>query len=145
MLTGFNIIVLRNFFRQIPESLEEAARIDGAGDFRILFQVFIPLSKPALATIALWTCVLHWNPWFDALIFIADDSKQVLQVFLQRLVVDSSLTRIQYGKEAVDPTIYSAEAVKAATVVVVTIPIILIYPFLQKYFIRGIVLGGVKE
>jgi len=145
MLTGFNIIILRNFFQQIPESLEEAARIDGASDLAILFRIFIPLSKPALATIALWTCVVHWNQWLDALLFIADDDKQVLQVFLQRLVVDSSLTRVRYGSEAFDANMYSPEAVKAATIVIATLPIIALYPFLQRFFIRGLVMGGVKE
>jgi putative aldouronate transport system permease protein len=88
---------------------------------------------------------VHWNQWLDALLFIADDDKQVLQVFLQRLVVDSSLTRVRYGSEAFDANMYSPEAVKAATIVIATLPIIALYPFLQRFFIRGLVMGGVKE
>lgn len=145
MLTGFNVIVLKNFFQHIPPSYEEAAKIDGAGDWRILFRIFIPLSKPALATIALWTCVLHWNSWFDALLFITSEDKQVLQVFIQRVVVDNSVKDMQFGVESVDQSKFSGEALKAASVVVTVLPIFALYPFVQRYFIKGITLGGVKE
>ncbi len=145
MLTAFNVIVLKNFFQQIPESFEEAARLDGAGDFTILFRIFIPLSKPILATIALWTCVLHWNQWFDGLLYITSDKKQILQIFLQRIVVENSVNRIRFGIQDLDMTMFSSEAVKAATVVITVLPLIAVYPFLQKYFIKGIKLGGIKE
>lgn len=145
MLTGFNVIVLKNFFQQIPPSYEEAARIDGASDWRILFQIFVPLAKPALATIALWTCVLHWNSWFDALLFITSEDRQVLQVFVQRVVVDNSVKDMQFGVESVDQSKFSGEALKAATVVLTVLPIVALYPFVQRFFVKGISLGGVKE
>jgi len=145
MLTAFNVIVLKNFFQQIPRSYEEAAKIDGAGDWAILFQVFIPLSKPALATIALWTCVFHWNAWFDAMLFISSEDRQVLQVFVQRVVVENSVKDMQFGVDNLDQAKFSSEALKAATVVVTILPILALYPFAQRYFIKGITLGGIKE
>lgn len=145
MLTAFNVIVLKNFFQQIPASYEEAAKIDGAGDWTILFRVYLPLSKPALATIALWTCVVHWNSWFDAMLFIPSEDKQVLQVFVQRVVVENSVKDMQFGVENVDQSKFSSEALKAATVVVTVLPILLLYPFVQRYFVTGVTLGGIKE
>jgi putative aldouronate transport system permease protein len=145
MITAFNVLVLKNFFQQIPESLEEAARIDGAGDFRILFRIFIPLSAPALATIALWTAVAHWNAWFDGMIYINSDAKRVLQVFLRQIVIENMANDMAHGIPHVDRSQFSAEAVKAAVVVVTVLPILALYPFLQRYFIKGITLGGTKE
>ena len=97
MLTAFNIIILKNFFQQIPPSYEEAAKMDGASDLTILFRIYLPLSKPALATIALWTAVIHWNAWFDAMIFITSNDKQVVQIFLQRIVIENSVKDMQFG------------------------------------------------
>lgn len=144
MLTAFNVIILKNFFQQIPASYEEAARIDGAGDLTILFRIFIPLSKPALATIGLWTCVFHWNSWFDAMLYITSEDKQVMQIFVQRVVIENSVKDMKFGVEG-DQSMYSPDALKAATVVVTVLPILLLYPLLQRYFIKGITLGGIKE
>ena len=145
MLTAFNVIILKNFFQQIPPSYEEAARIDGASDLTILFRIFIPLSKPALATIALWTAVIHWNAWFDAMIFITSNEKQVAQIFLQRIVIENSVKDMQFGTPNLDEQLYSPDALKAATVVVTVLPILAAYPFVQRYFVRGIQVGGIKE
>ncbi len=144
MLTAFNIIVVKNFFQQIPSSLHEAARIDGAGEISILFRIYIPLSKPVLATVALWTAVAHWNQWFDAMIYITDDRKQVLQNFLQRIVIESSTKMLDMGMTRTDITQFTPETIKAATVIVTILPIICLYPFVQKYFVKGILLGSVK-
>ena len=144
MLTAFNIIVVKNFFQQIPASLHEAARIDGAGEAAILFRIYIPLSKPVLATVALWTAVAHWNQWFDAMLYITDDRKQVLQNFLQRIVIESSTQMLDMGMTRTDITQFTPETVKAATVIVTILPIICFYPFVQKYFVKGILLGSVK-
>ena len=145
MLTAFNIIVVKNFFQAIPESLAESAKIDGASEFNILFRIYVPLSKPVLATIGLWTAVAHWNHWFDAMLYIASDENQVLQTFLQRIVIENSVELIEQG--LVDPNIteFTPETIKAATVVVTILPMLLVYPFVQKYFVRGIMLGSVKE
>lgn len=145
MLTAFNVIILKNFFQQIPPSYEEAARIDGASDLTILFRIFVPLSKPALATIALWTAVIHWNAWFDAMIFITSNEKQVVQIFLQRIVIENSVKDMQFASPGFDEATYTPDSLKAATVVVTVLPILAVYPFVQRYFVRGISLGGVKE
>ena len=144
-LTAFNVIIIKNFFQSIPESLTESARIDGAGEWRILFQIYMPLSKPVLATVALWSAVMHWNSWFDALLYITDDKKQVLQTFLQRIVVESSTQLMELGITDSSIVQFTGETIKAATIIVTILPIICVYPFLQKYFVKGIMLGGVKE
>lgn len=145
MLSAFNVFVLRSFFAQIPESYEEAARLDGASDWTILWRVFVPLSQPALVTIGLWTCVAHWNQWFDALIYITSDDKQVLQVVLQRIVVENNLKELQFGVAGIDRSRIALDGLKAAAVVVTVVPMVAMYPFVQRYFIKGIQLGGVKE
>ena len=145
MLTAFNVIVMKNFFQSIPESLAESAKIDGASEINILARIYVPLSKPVLATVGLWTAVSHWNQWFDAMLYITSDENQVLQTFLQRIVIESSVEMIEQG--LVDPNVtqFTPETIKAATVVVTVLPMLLIYPFVQKYFVKGIMLGGVKE
>ncbi len=145
LLTAFNVIVMKNFFQSIPESLAESAKIDGASEINILARIYVPLSKPVLATIGLWTAVSHWNQWFDAMLYITNDENQVLQTFLQRIVIESSVEMIEQG--LVDPNVtqFTPETIKAATVVVTVLPMLLVYPFVQKYFVKGIMLGGVKE
>jgi putative aldouronate transport system permease protein len=145
MLSAFNIIIVKNFFQSLPESLVESARMDGAGEWRILFQIYLPLSKPVLATVALWTAVGHWNAWFDALLYITDDRKQVLQTFLQRIVIESSTQMMELGITDTSVLQFTNETIKAATIIVTILPIICVYPFVQKYFVKGIMLGGVKE
>ncbi len=145
MLTAFNIIILKNFFQQISPSYEEAARMDGASDLAILFRIFLPLSKPALATIALWTAVIHWNAWFDAMIFITSNEKQVVQIFLQRIVIENSVKDMQFGTPNFNEQLYTPDALKAAVTVVTVLPILAVYPFVQRYFVKGITLGGIKE
>lgn len=144
-LTAFNVFVLKSFFERLPPSLEEAARLDGAGDLTILFRIFVPLSRPALATIALWTAVGHWNHWFDALLFITSEHKQVLQIFLQRIVIENSIKDIQFGVSDMHAANFSGEALKGATVVLAVLPLLALYPFVQRHFAKGITLGGVKE
>ena len=145
MLGAFNIIIVKNFFQSLPESLIESARMDGAGEWRILFQIYIPLSKPVLATVALWSAVGHWNAWFDALLYITDDRKQVLQTFLQRIVIESGTQMMELGITDTSVLQFTGETIKAATIIVSILPIICVYPFVQKYFVKGIMLGGVKE
>jgi putative aldouronate transport system permease protein len=144
LIQAFSVIIIKNFFEAIPESLAESASLDGAGDWRILFNIYIPLSKPVLATTALWAAVAHWNSWFDGLIYITDDRKQVLQIFLRRIVVEGNFMLIEKGLVNPDMTQFTPETIKAATIIVTIVPILLLYPFLQKYFVKGIMLGGVK-
>ncbi|MDF2962938.1 MAG: transporter permease [Paenibacillus sp.] len=141
----FYILILRNFFMTIPGSLEESAKMDGASDLRIFFQVIIPLSAPALATISLWVAVSHWNSWFDSLIYMQSLDKQVIQVLIRKLVIEQSSLMLAdsasyFGKDDM-PT---AESVKAAAILITMIPILCVYPFIQKYFVKGVVMGAVK-
>lgn len=147
-LGAWNIIIMRNFFRSIPHEIQESASLDGASDFRTFINIILPLSKPVLATVALWTAVGHWNDFFAALIYITDNKKVVLQQLLRRVLLEGEFSHagIQPGPELGDvmskrPT---DEMAKAALLMVTTIPIVLVYPFAQRYFIRGIMLGAVK-
>ncbi|QCT01732.1 polysaccharide ABC transporter permease [Paenibacillus algicola] len=147
ILTGiinvFHLILLINFFRTgIPKDLEEAAFIDGAGHFRAMWSIYLPISKPAIATIALFTMVSQWNSWFDGLIYITDMNKFPLSTYLQTMIVNPQLDMIQ-DVEALEEL--SDRTAKAAQIFISMLPIILVYPFLQKYFVKGIVLGSVKE
>jgi putative aldouronate transport system permease protein len=145
MLGAFNIVIIKNFFQSLPESLAESARMDGASEWTVLFRIYMPLSKPVLATVALWSAVGHWNAWFDALLYITDDRKQVLQTFLQRIVIESSTQLMELGVTDTSVVQFTTETIKAATIIVTILPIICVYPFVQKYFVKGILLGGVKE
>lgn len=142
-VNAFNIILLRNFFEAIPQSFEEAARMDGANDFQVLWKVFIPLSKPAIATITLFCIVSRWNGFFWAMVLLQSEEKIPLQVFLRHTLAKLSdddefaITQLEAA--------YSAETVTAAIIVCSIIPVLLVYPWIQKYFEKGILLGGVKE
>lgn len=142
-VNAFNVILLRNFFEGIPQSFEEAARMDGANDFQVLWKVYVPLSKPAIATIALFCIVSRWNGFFWAMILLRDEGKIPLQVFLRQTIV--SLTADEEFGSTLLESAYSYETVTAAIIVASIIPVLFIYPFLQKYFNKGILLGGVKE
>jgi len=142
-LSVYNMILLMNFFRNIPAELEEAALIDGAGLFRILFSIHLPISMPALATITLFTLVGHWNSWFDGLIYMMDTKKYPLATFLQTVVVQQDFSKMSINPE--DMENLSQRTVKSAQIFIGALPILLVYPFLQKYFVKGIVLGAVKE
>lgn len=144
LINTFWMLLLRNFFMNIPEELEDSAKIDGANDIRILFSIVIPLSKPVLATLALWSAVDHWNKWFDALIYIQDNSKIVMQIYLRRLVVDNIDMELRELMDITAGRTTTPETVKAAVLMVTTAPILVVYPFLQKYFVKGIYVGSVK-
>jgi putative aldouronate transport system permease protein len=142
-VNAFNIILLRNFFESIPSSFEEAARMDGANEFQILWKVFIPLSKPAIATITLFCVVARWNGFFWAMILLQDESKIPLQVFLRQTI--AKLSDDNEFASSLLTADYSAETVTAAIIVCSIIPVLFFYPFIQKYFNKGLLLGGVKE
>lgn len=144
LVDTFALIVMRNFLMTIPESLEEAAKIDGAGYFTILFRIVVPISLPIIATVVLWTAVWHWNSWFDAMIYISTQSKQVLQLVLRRIVIEGTASAMSVSMDQAD-SVSNPDMIKAATIIVSTLPILCVYPFLQKYFVKGIVVGSVKE
>lgn len=143
--SAFSIIILKNFFQSIPESYAESARMDGASELAILVYIYLPLSLPVLSTVALWTAVMHWNSWFDGLVFITEDSRQVLQIFLQRIVIENNTRAIEAGMRNASVGGLSRETIKAATVVITVIPMLLLYVFVQKHFVKGIQIGGIKE
>lgn len=139
----FNVILLMNFFKGVPKSLEEAAAIDGASKFTILVKIYLPVSLPALATIVLFCIVNHWNDFFSGLVYMSKTSMYPLQTYIQQLSVDmSQVTNPEQLKRFAQ---VSNKTLDAAKIVVSTIPLLVIYPFLQKYFVSGIVIGAVKE
>ena len=144
LIVPYNVIVSRSFFMSIPNSLNESAKIDGASEFGIFFKIIVPLSKPIIMTLALFMAVAHWNSWYDSLMYITDNSKIVVQVLLQRIIQESDVSLITQGLVNPDATEFTSETVKAATVIVAILPILLFYPFIQKYFTKGIMLGAVK-
>ena len=139
----FNVILLVNFFKGVPESLDEAARIDGASPIQIMLKVYLPVSLPALATVALFAIVNHWNDYFNGLIYMSKAEMYPLQTYIQQLTVD--LTQITDANQLKQLSSMNNRTFNAAKIVVSTIPLLVIYPFLQKYFVSGIVIGAVKE
>lgn len=144
LVGAYNIIVVKSYFKSLPSSISESARIDGANEFGILFRIIMPLSKPVLATVAMWVAVAHWNTWIDSMLYMSDKNKQVLQIFLQRIVKENQSDLVESSWMNASVTDYTAETVKSATIIVSILPILLVYPFIQKYFVKGIMLGSVK-
>ncbi len=139
----WNIILLLNFYRGIPSELEDAAYIDGAGHWRTLFQIYVPCSLPSLATLTLFCTVGHWNAWFDGLIYMDNPAHYPLQSYLKTIFVDvtalgASSDNYELIRELSDNTI------KSAQIIIATVPILMVYPFLQRYFVSGLTLGSVK-
>ncbi len=143
LISTFSLLILRNFFQAIPEELEDSAKIDGANDLQILFRIIMPLSLPVLATLSLWSAVGHWNAWFDAVLYIQDPDKQVLTTFLRRVVITGEDLSI-FSSESQSAILGYAEPIKAATLMFTALPIIVLYPFLQKYFVQGTMVGSLK-
>lgn len=139
----FNFIVMRTFFRNLPESLEEAARIDGASHMQSLVKIILPLSLPILATIGLFYAVGYWNSYFDALLYIQSPEKYTLQLRLRGLLFGEELNNSGANLEGIGTQVMT-QSLKMATVAVSTIPILIVYPWLQKYFVKGVMIGSVK-
>lgn len=143
LLSFYDVIILMNFFRNVPDSLEESAKIDGGGDWRVFLSIFIPLSMPAMATIALFNGVGQWNDFMTTKLYITDQSLYPLQMMLYEIIVQSQTQSMQnIGSVTIQTT---TKGVQLATIVVTTLPIVVMYPILQRYFISGMMLGAVKE
>ena len=141
LINAFNMIVMRNFFMELPQELFESARIDGASEFRIFFSIVLPLSKAVLAVVGLFYAVGYWNSFFNALLYINDTTKWPIQLVLNQYVVQSNaLTDLQAPDRPVPP----AQTVQMAIVVVATLPILVVYPFAQKFFTKGVLTGAIK-
>lgn len=143
-ISAFNLIIIKNFFQELPPGLEESARIDGCTDLGVLWRIVLPLSKPIIATFGLFYAVGHWNNFFSALLFLNDHEKWPLQVILREIVMLSQLAAGDMG--SMDPNFVEPpdQSVKMAVIVVGTLPILLVYPFLQKHFAKGVLLGSIK-
>ncbi|WP_200814931.1 carbohydrate ABC transporter permease [Scatolibacter rhodanostii] len=144
MVSAYNCIIMRSFFSAIPESLEESARIDGANDLIIFFQIIIPLSKATIATIALFTAVTYWNDYMSTVLYIQATDKWSLQAVLRNMLTNTQQAMQSAGVNVRAQTNTNAETIKAASIIVATVPILIVYPFVQKYFVKGVMIGGVK-
>lgn len=134
----WNIIIMRTFFNTIDDSMEESAKMDGAGDFTVLFKVMLPIALPAVAVTVLFYAVGHWNAWFNALIYFKKREFYPLQLFLREILLQGQSQDMAEAKDML------YENIKYATVIVSTVPILLLYPFLQKYFVKGMMVGAIK-
>lgn len=145
-ISAFNLIIVKNFYQNLPVELEEAARIDGCTEVGVLWRIYLPLSKPIIATFALFYAVGHWNEFYQALLYINDPAKWPLQVILRQVIILSHGGAVgnmsEMNQNFVQPP---AQTVKMATIVFGTVPILLFYPFLQKYFAKGVLLGSIKD
>ncbi|MDR0450516.1 MAG: carbohydrate ABC transporter permease [Treponema sp.] len=141
-ISTYNLIVTRTFFENIPESLHEMATIDGAGEFRIFVRIFLPLSLPILGTLVLFYAVGHWNTYFNAMLYLSRDALYPLQIFLRKILLqyeaNDLVLDIQLDRNDISQTI------RYATIMISTLPIICVYPFLQKYFVKGVMIGAIK-
>lgn len=148
LFSVWNMVIIQSFMRELPQALFESARIDGAREYRIFFQLVIPLSKPVLAAIALFTFVGHWNGYFDSMMYTSSQSLQTIQLFLKKVITDPAFSK-SVGSQAaatIPDQAYkiTPRTVKMATMIVTALPVVMVYPFLQKYFVQGIMIGAVK-
>jgi putative aldouronate transport system permease protein len=141
LIDTFALIVMRNYFMSLPDSMEESARMDGAGYLTILFRIVVPMSVAIVATVTLWTAVWHWNEWFHAMIYIHDEELIVLQIVLRSVILEGTEQIMAADDEQ---AITNPDVVKAATIMFATFPILCVYPFLQRYFVKGVIVGAVK-
>jgi putative aldouronate transport system permease protein len=141
--SSFNLLVLKTFFSNLPSELEDAARVDGMGYFGIFFKIVLPLSKPVIACIALFVAVAQWNNWFTAMMFIRDADKWPVAYLLQQVLIQGN-TREASGSGYVNELLLMGNTVKSAITIVSIVPIIIVYPWLQKYFVSGLTIGSVK-
>ncbi|UKS31113.1 carbohydrate ABC transporter permease [Paenibacillus sp. HWE-109] len=142
-ISAFNLIILKNFFQQMPEGIEESAKIDGSNDVGILFKIVLPLSLPAIATFSLFYAVGHWNSFFSAILYINDTTKWPIQVILRQVVIMAE-GGIGDSSQVNDAFVIPPQSIKMAVITVSTLPILIVYPFLQKHFAKGVLLGSVK-
>ncbi|GIP31509.1 putative ABC transporter permease protein YtcP [Paenibacillus sp. J2TS4] len=144
-ISAYNVIIFRTFFQNLPNELRESAYMDGASDLVVLFKIYLPLSKALLATFALFTIVAHWNEWFSALIYLQDESKYPIQMFLRSII----FTQQGYGQsqqisEMIQNRQINPKNIQMAAIVITMAPILCIYPFVQKYFVKGVLVGSLK-
>ncbi|MEK5032110.1 carbohydrate ABC transporter permease [Paenibacillus sp. FSL R7-0302] len=145
-VSAFNVIIMKNFFQGVPPELEESAKIDGSSNIGTLIRIVVPLSMPVIATITLFHAVGHWNAFFDTVLYVTDRNLFPLQVYLRELIMfnQSNISNNNGYSANIDSTLLALESLKAAALIASTVPILIVYPFLQKHFVKGIMLGSVK-
>ena len=143
-MSPLNVILMMNFFRDIPQELDDAARIDGASHWKRLFEIYVPLSIPAIATLTLFSVVFHWNSWFDGMVLIYDVNKLPLQTFLRSVVIGLDTSNLALQPATAQFLLYSERSIRAASIFLSIVPVLILYPFLQRYFVTGIRLGSIK-
>lgn len=145
-LNVWNMVLMLNFFRSIPKELDEAATIDGAGHWRVLWQIYLPISLPSIATIGLFTIVGHWNAWFDGILYLNSPDKYPLQTYLSTLIMslNAQMSSMSVEQLKVMENL-SEKTIRMAQIFMGALPIMVVYPFLQKYFVKGMTVGSVKE
>lgn len=143
-ISAFNVIIARTFFQTIPESLHESAKLDGANDANILTRIVLPLSKPILAVLTLFYAVGHWNSYLPALMYLSDSKLHPLSIYLIKVLIENNTQMLEGMMEQSTRSIYAIQ-IKYAIIVVAVLPIVVIYPFLQKYFVTGVMIGSLKE
>ena len=139
-----NLIIMRTAFRGVPVNLGESAKIDGAGDFRIFWQIYVPLTKATIAVMVLFYGVQHWNSWFNAAIYLRTRSKYPLHLILREILIQNSTEFMTSGNGVGEDAYAVSESIKYATIIVSTVPILCVYPLLQKYFVKGVMIGAIK-
>lgn len=143
-ISVFNLIIMRTYFSSVPEELDESAHMDGANDMRIFFLIILPLSKASLATIGLFYAVAHWNSWFNSMIYLSDADRYPLQLIIRQIVMESAMEReLGAAREGLINNVTS-EAIQYATITISILPMIIVYPFVQKYFVKGVMIGSLK-
>ncbi len=141
---AFNMLLMRTYFGGLPKELEEAAKLDGAGDLKIFFRIIVPCSMPIIAVIAMYSGVWQWNAWYDAMVYITKSALKPLQAILQEMIMASYATQTSLASGGGIVEQSSPEGIRMATLVVTTLPIVIVYPFFQKYFVQGVMIGAVK-
>lgn len=144
LVGAYNVIIMRTFYASIPPSLEESAKIDGANDLMIFFRLIVPLSMATIATIALFTAVMYWNDYFSTILYITSKNKWSMQAELRNILLNTAQALRDSGVEVTNSVVINENTVKAVSVVITTLPILILYPFLQKYFVKGVMIGSIK-
>lgn len=144
LINAYNMIIIRTFFTSIPDSLEESAKMEGASHFQIIFKIMIPLAMPVIAVMILYYGVYYWNSWFPAMMYIRNRTLYPLQLAIREILIDGNTSLMVSSEIEMDEMGAVDQSIKYATIMVATIPVLCIYPFLQKYFIKGVMIGSVK-
>lgn len=144
LISVYNMLLMRTFFSNIPEELEDAARIDGCSEWRLILRVILPLSLPVMATLTLFYAVGHWNSFFNVMIYINDPNKYNMSVLVQNMIQSATILTELSNLNPEDYQMLTPESIKSASVIVMTLPMLIVYPFLQKYFVKGVMIGAIK-